>query len=218
MSEKPMICPSCAGVLEKPKGLVNLIAVFRSRDITCPHCGKASPTEAAHVMAHSFTLWMDQFHKQLETAMAYLPQLTRAEAVEAIDPKHFDDEIHHMHDFKKLVEYIAQTFRPVLRDRALGFEDMELTLSPVMRRGVTKVLEVYGHCGNHPPHKEHTWTILIARMGAHGFLTYMVPADPNVLRKLHQAAGQMATGVWSLSKTAVNHAQAQTRMAHPTHN
>src|SRR5271170_1339309 len=136
MSEKLMICPSCANALEKPKGLVNVMALFKPRDVKCPHCGKASPTEAAHLMGESFTLWMRQLQQQLEAAVAYLPQLSRADAVESLDPKHFDDEIHHMHDFKKLAEYVSQTFRPVLRDRALGFDDMELTLSPVTRRGV----------------------------------------------------------------------------------
>lgn len=218
MHEKIMLCPSCAGSLTQPKGMINLIAVFKPRDITCPHCGKQAPQEAAHIMATSFKHWLDQFQHHLEAAAAYLPQMSRAEAVEALDPKHFDDEIHHMHDVHKLIEYLGQTFRPVLRDRALGFEDMELTLSPVTRKGVTKALEIYGHCGAHSPHKEHVWTILVSRMGPHGFLTYQVPADPNVLRKLHQAAGHMMAGAWSLSQAAVNHAKGHSHEPHPAHN
>ncbi len=180
MEHAVMLCPACAGPLEKPQSGFSFLPFRKARQIRCGHCGKVTAAIQAKVMAESFAYWCDQFSRQVESSIGYLPELTREECFAVLNPRHFDDEVHSHIKFKVLLNYLCQVFRPVLRDKALGFEDAALSMGPIKHNGIPKSLGIFGHCGHHPQsHDSEAWTLLITRLGNKGFLTYLMSASPH---------------------------------------
>jgi|GEM_PF-3390761 len=173
MSDKPLMCPTCATHLDPPHGLAALVKKLQRAHLKCHKCGRNAHPKDAQIMSTSFQHWFGQFRLQLEAAVGYLPHLERAAAIEVLKPRHFDDDIHHLHTFRELLDYAGEVYRPVFRDRALGYDDAELSISPLNREGsnVAMGLRIYGHCGRN--HEQDAWTLLITRYGPRGFMTYL---------------------------------------------
>ena len=131
-------------------------------------------------MGTAYACWCDQFASQLEASLGYLPELTREECFAVLNPRHFDDEVHSHLKFKALMRYSCQVFRPVLRDKALGFEDASLSMGPIKHQGIAKALGIFGHCGHHQhSHDSETWTLLITRLGNKAYMTYLMNTSPH---------------------------------------
>ncbi len=180
MEHGAMLCPACAGSLEVAQSRFAFLPFRKSREIRCGHCGKTTAIIQAKVMGEAFTYWCDQFAHQVEASLAYLPELTREECFTVLNPRHFDDEVHAHIKFKVLLHYLCQVFRPVLRDKSLGFEDASLSIGPIKHNGIPKALGIFGHCGHHQhSHDSEAWTLLITRLGNKGFLTYLMSSSPH---------------------------------------
>ncbi len=150
-------------------------------------------------MADSFQYWMGQLSHQVEASLSYLPAMTREECFAVLDPKHFDDDIHHVHSLRDLMQYLALVFKPVLRDRSLGHEDCELLLSPFHHHAVAKGLSIYGHCSHE--HNTEAWTLLITRLGSKEFLICLTASTPKVdISSILESQG--AVSIWPTSRVA----------------
>ncbi len=173
MSDKPLMCPACATHIDAPHGLAAVLVMLQRAHLKCRKCGRNSHPKDAQIMSDSYNHWFGQFRLQIEAAMGYLPHLERGPAIEVLKPRHFDDDIHHLHTFRELLRYTEEVFRPVFRDRALGYDDAELLISPLNKDGsnVAMGLSLSGHCGHN--HEQDCWTLLIARYGPKGFMTYL---------------------------------------------
>lgn len=179
MNDKTLMCPTCAAHIDAPHGLAALVQKLQHAHIKCDKCGRSTHPKDAEIMSISFQHWFCQFRLQLESAVGYLPHLERSPAIEVLKPKHFDDDIHHLHTFRELLDYTGEVFRPVFRDRALGYDDAELTISPINRDGsnLAMGLRIFGHCGQN--HEQDSWTLLIARYGPRSFLSYLSTEHTN---------------------------------------
>jgi hypothetical protein len=125
--------------------------------------------------------------------------MTREECFAVLNPKHFDDNIHHAHHLADMEKYIAQVFKPVLRDRALGHDDCELLLTPFQHHGVAKALNIYGHCGHE--HNTEAWTLLITRLGSKEFLTCLTASSPTTdIGSVLDTQGTVS--IWPTSRVA----------------
>ncbi|MGC8560578.1 MAG: hypothetical protein ACP5O1_07850 [Phycisphaerae bacterium] len=202
MSDKPLMCPTCATHIDSPHGLSALVSKIQRAHVRCHKCGRTTHPKDAQIMSTSYQHWFGQFRLQLEAAVGYLPHLELKPAVEVLKPKHFDDDVHHLHTFRELLDYTSEVFRPVFRDRALGYDDAELTISPLNREGsnVAMGLRLYGHCGHN--HEQDSWTLLITRYGPRGFMTYLTTGHtkhphPEVATKSVSLDGK-PMHVWSM--------------------
>ena len=172
-----LMCPGCAEALDHTQIKKPFLPfLFHPAKIRCPHCGHFSEYKEAQIMAESFQHWTEQLRHQVEASLSYLPVMTREECFEVLNPKHFDDDIHHVHHQRDMIKYLIQIFKQVLRDRSLGNEDCELLLSPHAHHGVAKALNIYGHCGQNQAHT--AWTLLITRLGSKEFLTCVTTNIP----------------------------------------
>ncbi|MGC8624218.1 MAG: hypothetical protein ACP5VQ_02995, partial [Phycisphaerae bacterium] len=187
-------CPACAEVLDHTQIKKPFLPfLFHPGKIRCPACGHFSEYKEAQIMAESFQHWTEQLRHQVEASLSYLPVMTREECFAVLNPKHFDDDIHHVHQQRDLIKYLTQVFKPVLRDRALGHEDCELLLSPHAHHGVAKGLNIYGHCGH--DHSSEAWTLLITRFGSKEFLTCVTTSIPKAdLTSIMEIQG--AVSIW----------------------
>lgn len=195
-----MMCPSCAEALDHTHIKKPFLSfLFRPAKIYCPNCRHPSEPKEAEIMAQSYEHWMEQLRLQIEASLSYLPTMTRDECAEVLNPKHFDDDIHHLHHRSDLFKYINRVFKPVLRDRSHGYEDCDLLLSPHIHHGVAKGLDIYGHCGHE--HNAEAWTLLITRLGYKDFLTSLTTTKPrDDLIALLETQG--AVSIWPTARTA----------------
>ena len=195
-----MMCPSCAGALDNAHAKKPFLPfLFKPSKIRCPHCGRNSEYKETNIMAESYQHWQEQLRHQVEASLSYLPTMTREECFAVLNPKHFDDNIHHAHHLADLEKYITQVFKPVLRDRALGHDDCELLLTPFQHHGVAKALNIYGHCGHE--HNTEAWTLLITRLGSKEFLTCLTASSPTTdIGSVLDTQGTVS--IWPTSRVA----------------
>ena len=195
-----MMCPSCAEAMDHTHIKKPFLSFFfHSAKICCPNCGHESEVKESQIMAQSYEHWMEQLRLQVDASLSYLPIMTRDECAEVLNPKHFDDDIHHLHHRSDLFKYINRVFKPVLRDRSHVHEDCDLLLSPHIHHGVAKGLDIYGHCGHE--HSAEAWTLLITRLGYKEFLTSLTTTQPkDDLTALLETQG--AVSIWPTARTS----------------
>ena len=171
MKASPMLCPSCASPIAFQGHKLGPFHFGEERTHPCGYCGRLIGRKEATLMGETFGYWFDHFRHQLHDTLVYLPALPHTEAVEVLDIRQFDDEIHQLHSAEELVHYAAHVYRPVLRDKALGLTDAELILAPLRHKAALKAAAVYGHTGG----KRHSeaWVLLIVRLDRGELLTHL---------------------------------------------